>query len=436
MDALLTKLMELDLQRVRDVFEEITKPRAVPVSAFRPPTVLKLAQSDPRFSELREQGLEMIAQGQVGVVTLAGGQGTRFSATAPKGTYDIGLPSRKSLFQLQAERLRRLEMLANEQSARLGRVANARVYWYLMTSDTTHTPTLQFFAAHNNFGLAAEQIMFFQQGMFPSLTLDGQLILNEDFTVFQNPHGNGSIFQSLANGPLEHMRAHGVRYVTVIAVDNVLVRPADPVFVAYCVAQQAETGTKVISKTAATEAVGVFAVRDGSLQVAEYSDITAEMRDSRDETGDLTFSAANICYHFFTVDFLQLAATDLYKQMMVHIARKPIKSVNADGTPCEVSGYKPELFIFDVFASRPAERQALFQVTRAEEFAPVKNATPDSPETCTRQLDVLHRSYITAAGGTLSSPDGVCEISPLVTYAGEGLEGRVSGRTVAPLDLV
>lgn len=108
-----------------------------------------------------KEGIDAIRRGEVAVILMAGGQGTRLGTTEPKGCFDIGLPSGKSLFQYQAERIGRLQELAG-----------ATIRWYIMTSGPTRKATEEFFENGGPkskpgtpyFGLKKEDVIFFEQG--------------------------------------------------------------------------------------------------------------------------------------------------------------------------------------------------------------------------------------------------------------------------------
>jgi UDP-N-acetylglucosamine/UDP-N-acetylgalactosamine diphosphorylase len=130
-----------------------------------------------------DHGLALVAQNKVGVVLMAGGQGTRLGSSAPKGCYDIGLPSRKSLFRLQAERILRVQRLG----AKAGGVAEAVVPWYVMTSGPTRGPTEEYFAENDYFGLKKENVVIFEQGVLPCISNDGKIILESKSKVRPYP---------------------------------------------------------------------------------------------------------------------------------------------------------------------------------------------------------------------------------------------------------
>ena len=65
---------------------------------------------------------------------MAGGQGTRLGHNGPKGTYDIGLDSHKSLFELLCDSLK-------EEGKKYG----VTIPWFIMTSKENNQATIEFF---------------------------------------------------------------------------------------------------------------------------------------------------------------------------------------------------------------------------------------------------------------------------------------------------
>jgi UDP-N-acetylglucosamine/UDP-N-acetylgalactosamine diphosphorylase len=143
-------------------------------------------------------GLELIADNTVAVVLMAGGQGTRLGSSAPKGCFNIGLPSEKSLFQLQGERIVKVERLAKKAHGKKDVV----VPWYVMTSGPTRGPTEKFFKENNYFGLKEENVVIFEQGVLPCISNDGKILLESKGKVHLPPHFSTSSLRGCANRTL------------------------------------------------------------------------------------------------------------------------------------------------------------------------------------------------------------------------------------------
>eukprot|EP00033_Pygsuia_biforma_P002935 GCRY01003236.1.p1 GENE.GCRY01003236.1~~GCRY01003236.1.p1 ORF type:complete len:465 (-),score=150.62 GCRY01003236.1:8-1402(-) len=424
MDDFLQELKEYDLKYIEDIYklsiEEMKNAHAI--SNLEPPkSVLESFNSSPEDIESwKKIAFECMKKGEVGVVLMAGGQGTRLGFNYPKGQYDIGLPSKSSLFQRQAEQILKLQQLSG-----------GVIPWYIMTSDATDFHTQQFFEENKFFGLEPQNVMFFKQGKLPILTTEGKIILQEPGKIASGPDGNGGIYRAMKEkGVLADMARRGVQYVHVYGVDNALVKVADPAFLGSAIDAHSDCAVKVVPKSYPTEAVGVVCVADGQNRVVEYSEFNAEKAAEVDSNGKLLFDCANIANHFFTTDFLvRMTSPEITSNLSYHVAFKKTPHLGADGAtiaPSQPNAYKLELFIFDTFPY--AKNLHIFSVLREQEFAPVKNApgaAKDTPESALRLIAQLHTQYIQKAGGTVQGADPVVEISPLVSYEGEGLEPLV-----------
>ncbi|KAF8427390.1 UDP-N-acetylglucosamine pyrophosphorylase [Tirmania nivea] len=399
-----------------------------------------ILDSDPAALEAwYESGLDAIGRGEVAVILMAGGQGTRLGSSDPKGCFDIGLPSQKSLFQLQAERIIKVQKLA---AAKVGNEKTAIVPWYIMTSGPTRGPTEAFFEKNRYFGLNKENVILFEQGVLPCISNEGKILLQAKSKVAVAPDGNGGIYQAIVvSSVLTNLQTRGIKHVHAYCVDNSLVRVADPTFIGFASSKSVFLATKVVRKRAANESVGLIILKNGKPDVVEYSEIdeaTCEAKDERDPSL-LKFRAANIVNHYYSTEFLE-SIPEWAHALPHHIARKKIPycdpATGEEVSPAKPNGIKLEQFVFDVFPRIPLEKFACLEVRREDEFSPLKNGKGSKEDNAeTSRVDVMEqgRRWMVAAGATVVSENlgetGV-EISPLISYGGEGLEEMFRGKEV------
>jgi len=416
--ALLSDLRDLDptlfemlLARLKGETDELRSRQFEPIAFVRQSRWLE-------DEEAAKLGQELLSSGKAAVVTVAGGQGSRLGYEGPKGCFPISPIRNASLFQIHSEKI---------LAAR--RRYNKPLYWYIMTSPLNIEQTKSFFLRNSCFGLPEEEIRFFAQGLFPTLTNEGKLVLAGEGGLFRNPNGHGGTLKALLDsGCLQDMERRGVEELFYFQVDNPLVRIPDPCFLGFHRGNGSQMSSKVIAKAFPEEKLGSIGRVEGKACVIEYSDLNERQMHSRDEAGRLLFSHGSIAVHILNVSFLHSVG-----DLPLHLASKMIQAWVPDsegGIVHSREAMKFEMFIFDAI---PLAKNPLFMETsREEEFAPLKNSTgADSIETCRLGISKQGARWLERCGIEIPKKEGQpiynVEISPVFAEDGETLKQRLAG---------
>ncbi|MCA9238677.1 MAG: UDPGP type 1 family protein [Planctomycetales bacterium] len=368
----------------------------------------------------RERGEAALAAGEVGVLLVAGGQGSRLGFEHPKGMYPIGPVSKASLLQIHLEKA-----LALAQRHGVG------VPVYLMTSPVTHQEQSAFLEEHQNFGLADDDLFLFCQGTMPAVDMQsGRVLMSAKDQLFLSPDGHGGTVAALAkSGAIDHMRRRGVKHLFYLQVDNPIVPIGDAELIGYHLLADSELTSMAVCKQEPQDKLGNFAMIDGKMNVIEYSDMPDDVAELREADGTLRFWAGSIAVHVFSVAFLERMLI-LKDSLPFHIAKKKAPHINDLGEtvePTETNALKFERFIFDLLPK--AANPIVVEYAEEEVFAPLKNApgaAKDTEEYVQRFLLNQHRAWLAEAG--VAVPAGVpVEISPLWGVDARGVKERSAG---------
>ena len=408
-EALLEQIATIDPKSVSRCREALGKGAEVPDSSKgKAPKVAVL--KGKKLSEARAAGEVELSEGRVAALLVAGGQGSRLGYDGPKGCYEIGPITNAPLFYFHARKI-----LA--RSIRYG----ASIPFYVMTSEANNAATVQCFEENDYFGLNPDDVFFFTQGMWPGMSAEGKIILDQPGHIFMSPDGHGGLLAALKrSGALADMKKRGIKSVFFFQVDNPLVEIADPAFIGYHVMNKSEYSLKLCAKRDPKEKVGMPMRFGDTYRMVEYTEMTDEQCNRKDKSGKLYFLYGSPAIHVFDRAFLEREAA---RPMPLLLAFKKIPYVDEKGEvvkPSEPNGYKFEKFIFDILPN--AKTATFLAFDPKDEFSPVKNAEgADSPASCKADMQAKWRSWLKECGVTVDESVPI-EIDPVYALDAEDLK--------------
>lgn len=359
-EELLSSIEETDFEMVRQAQGIVKNAGRGVISPIESMELDVIAENEDKF---RQIGLESIRRGEVAALLLAGGMGTRLGSDEPKGVYDIGITKHVYIFQRLIENL--LDVVKE---------AGCFIPLYIMTSDKNYDRTVEFLKEHDYFGYDKSYVNFFKQELAPATDYEGKIYLEEKWKLSTSPNGNGGWYVSMHKaGLVADAMKRKVKWINIFAVDNVLQRICDPVFIGAVEDGGYVSGSKVVRKVARDEKVGAMCLEDGKPSIVEYYDITDELMDAKNEKGDPAYNFGVILNYLFSIDELEKIRE---RKLPLHVVEKKIPHLDENGNrvaPQTPNGHKYEQLVLDMI--HEMKDTLPFEVRREYEFAPIKNKT-------------------------------------------------------------
>jgi len=361
-EFLINQICNINFKQIFDLYEASKIDEVIPTNLIQPLPYFdksKLSASDITF--FKNIGENIIKNNKYAVVTMAGGQGTRLGLKGPKGTFELDITPKKSLFEIACDNLKK----ANNKY-------NITIPWYIMTSIYNDKQTKDFFYSKNFFGYPKEYVTFFTQSELPLIDISGNLILEEIYKVKEASNGNGDVFRAMdSSGIINIMKKQNINWVFFTGIDNVILETVDPILLGISVNNKTEVASKTLLKKDANSKDWVFARKNGKPAIINSCHFNDFMKEAKDENGNYLYRDMNMLAHLFSLSAIELLSK---QKLPYHRAFKKNPFVNEEGmkqVPDNPNTFKFENFIFDAFGF--FDNISLLRIKEEEEFAPIKD---------------------------------------------------------------
>ena len=289
---LLNQLKGLDIDKAEIIYQSsLVRKEPRPTAGLtldnltKPETYdLRKGDTDPANSKAKIDGEASIRRGELAILEVAGGSGTRLGSDKPKGTIDVRPVIDKPLFELRAKKIRAL-------SDEYGKP----VPWVIMTSDITHDYTEKFFADNldkngNYFGCVPKDwVIIVRQRVLPNFTDTGEYVITDSkdkILIGGYGHGDATdyVLSMKYNRELiDKLKSKfGIKYVMFVQVDNAFMPAAT--FLGHHIrsADKVQPGQEhlskiVVDKTDPSEKVGMALMSPSSDVLVEYSQTEGDL---------------------------------------------------------------------------------------------------------------------------------------------------------------
>lgn len=367
---LLNQIINIDFDEILELYNSFNNSDPNPTEEIEPLNyIVKDSIPTNKLKQYYNTGIKAIKSGKIGIITLAGGQGSRLGFKGPKGTFCLDIEPKISLFEILCNYIK---VYANKYKV--------NIPWYIMTSTSNYFDTINFFEQNNFFDYPRKNMQFFTQDNLPIIDINGKLVLSEIYKIHFASNGNGNVFHSLKKANLiSDMESKKLNWLFIGGVDNVLLNPLDPIFIGFTISNKNPISSKTLFKEDPEDIDWVFANKKGHPSIVDCENFTEQISKIKDKKGNFLYRETNMLAHLFSLNAIKKVSNI---KLPYHRAFRKNAFVNDEGmkqVPDCPNVYKFEQFVFDAFSY--FNNISLLRVNKEDEFAPIKDFNgPHNPE--------------------------------------------------------